>query len=238
MGITFVEAGEYSQPSSTDDSLPYHITGVDARSVVFHIVLGIDEHPTSRDDTSEIVQILSQELDGDLRFMNAKSQLYIGNVHLLSAPYEGDLEPFQLGQLRAIEITGSNGRYIIITVDQTKLYEYPTEGKQTLISNLLDTKTTMEVVAHLQNLISEDDNLTAETCDMLKMELEKEYLSAAVEPDPTPAPIPAWILPTAICGGAVVLAGAATATAVVIRRKKRKAAACDNGAAPTEEKNA
>jgi hypothetical protein len=44
-----------------------------------------------------------------------------------------------------------------------------------------------------------------------------------------------WVLPTAICGGAVVLAGAATATAVAIRRKKRKVAVADT---PAEEETA
>ena len=68
---------------------------------------------------------------------------------------------------------------------------------------------------------------------------ESENPPSVIEPEPKPTPepepTPAWVLPTAICGGAVVLAGAVTATAVVIRRKKRGAAVAD---APAEEENA
>ena len=89
---------------------------------------------------------------------------------------------------------------------------------------MLDTTTTIEAAAKLQSIVDEY-GMTKEAGELIKAELEKEY----------PSPTPAWVLPTAICGGVVVLAGAATATAVVIRRKKRGAAVAD---VPAEEENA
>jgi hypothetical protein len=113
--------------------------------------------------------------------------------------------------------------FIVVRGSKSGLHEYPKNGKRTLLSDLLDTKTTIKAAEKLQRIVDEH-GFTEEACNLIKAELEKEYT-------------PAWVLPTAIGGGAVVLAGAATATAVIIRRKRRKAAAAAAADASTSNED-
>jgi hypothetical protein len=190
----------------------------------------------------EFVQILKNETDGDLRFLNKITALGIENVGFSSFYnrvadnlHESFWEDRPTTTLQIFDNKKENIRIQIMGTSE-ELYEYPKEGKPTLLAYLLDTETAAEAVAKLQSLIGEGENLTKEICDLLKAELEKKYLHNTVEPipEPTSAP-PAWVLPTAICGGAVVLAAAVAVPTVILRRKKRQAAVADT---PAEEENA
>jgi hypothetical protein len=111
--------------------------------------------------------------------------------------------------------------FIVVRGSKSGLHEYPKNGKRTLLSDLLDTKTTIKAAEKLQRIVDEH-GFTEEACNLIKAELEKEYT-------------PAWVLPTAICGGAVVLATAVAIPTVILRCKKRGAAVADT---PAEEENA
>ena len=243
-GMTAVSASEGMPNEMSYPVTPlYTIKGRDARGFKFEIRLvtcKVFYVPNTQAGISEAEQILKNETDGDLRFMNEVTKFGIENVgfgsfydRVADDLHESFWEDRPVTTLQIFDSKNEKIRIYVMGISE-ELYEYPKEGKQTLLAYLLDAGTTVEAVAKLQSLIGEDGSLTAEMCDLLKTELEKEYSSLAVEPLPA-APTPAWILPTAICGGAVVLACAATATAVFIRRKKRGAAVAD---APAEEENA
>ena len=200
--------------------------GKDARGLSFQISL-TKRYYGPGDPETDITQIREQNPDGDLRYMES-APIRVGQVYLCFVPLADSstlqILPGQIyGSLNTIDLRGDDAKITIYA----NLYEYPEDGKRTLFSDLLDTNTTMIAIHKLQSIIDEY-GITEEACDIIKAELEKEY-------SPLPPPTPAWVLPTAICGGVVVLAGAVTATAVVIRRKKRGAAAADT---PAEEENA
>ena len=177
-----------------------------------------------KEDTSEAERFLQNDADGDLRSMDVTSIL-LRKIGLAS---------YEQGKLSTLQVFENNSLQRIYVIGTEKeLYDYPQDGKPTLLSYFLNAETTAEAAARLQSLIGED--LTSETCDLLKAELEKEYFPDKVEPVPEPVPTPAWVVPTAICGGAVVLAGVSTAIVFGVRRKKRKAATADT---PAEEETA
>ena len=200
--------------------------GTDARGFPFQVVLWYDKYSESSNDDSEVEQMLKGEKDGDLRYIDTMSGsgLSIGKVKFIISPSiisPGDSYPADACLKICIEDDKDGKKYFIIGGDKKYLCDYPKDGKRTLLSELLDTETAVEAAAKLQRIVDEH-GFTKEACDLIKAELEKEYT-------------PAWVLPTAICGGVVVLAGAAPATAVIIRRKKRKAAVADT---PAEEERA
>ena len=204
----------------------YTVKGTDARGFEFEIRL-ISHHSDKfreKENTSEAERFLQNDADGDLRSMDVTSIL-LRKIGLAS---------YEQGKLSTLQVFENNSLQRIYVIGTEKeLYDYPQDGKPTLLSYLLNAETTVEAAARLQSLIGED--LTSETCDLLKAELEKEYLPDKVEPVPEPVTTPAWVLPTAICGGAVVLAAAVAVPTVIIRRKKRGAAVTDT---PAEEEMA
>ena len=188
------------------------MAGVDARNVKFHVELYSDtEKYADVESNSNVKSFLKEEKDGDLRFVDREkylSRLYIGNNIILKSQWVPQQSDFQYGMLTSIVVIGDS-EYISIYSTPEILYNYPKSGKRTLFSDLLNTKTTLKAVKKLESIVDEH-GFTQEACDLIKAELEKEYT-------------PAWVLPTAICGGVVVLAGVSAAITLIIRKKRRAA---------------
>jgi hypothetical protein len=196
----------------------YTVMGKDARGMDFQVSL-VEGAYAYHYDSLTIDQIREQNPDGDLRFI-AVGCIRVGDIRLSTLINMDHPESTLDGQLNSVALYGEKDHIRIFV----KLYEYPEDGKRTLFSDLLDTDTTMIAIDKLQSIIDEH-GITEETCDLIKAELEKEYT-------------PAWVLPTAICGGAVVFATAVAVLATALSRKKRKAAAAAAADTPAEEENA
>jgi hypothetical protein len=190
----------------------YYQKGTDARGFSFGVQIAEDDvsHEEVPNDNATIQATLKQVKDGDLRNLNTSETLIIGRVKVFVNTH-GDL---------LINILDGNF-FVLIHGESESISNYPKYGKRTLLSDLLDTTTTVEAAAKLQSIVDEY-GMTKEAGKLIKAELEIGYT-------------PAWVLPTAICGGAVVLAAAVAVPAVILRRKKRGAAVADT---PAEEENA
>jgi hypothetical protein len=208
--ISATEAEEdiYPDPGHPPPWSLYVIVGTDARGFAFKITFGWEQGEYYRSTLPNPNRVLRQEKDDDLR---SKDQ--IQDLLFFEDVYLGYIDiPDKSPSLHGIVLQCEDRLCIKITGrGESELNQYPKDGKRTLISDLLDTNTTMIAIDKLQSIVDEY-GITEGACDIIKAELEKEY---------PPLPTPAWVLPTAICGGAVVLAAAVAIPTVIIHRKKR-----------------